>query len=171
MASFDPAIDFVLANEGSALLNDPLTGEYSRYGITLSTASALKLCAADDHPFIDQLTEDSAKSFYLDHFWHPMLLTSIRVQQVANKWLDMGVNMGPRVAARVAQKACNALGAGLIVDGITGYKTIMAVNILDGNQLMLELRAESLQFYRNLVSQSPAKYQEYWAAWKERAEK
>ncbi len=171
MANFDLAFAFLMGNEGEKLLDDPKTGEYSRFGITLATASGFKLCAPDDRSFIDDLTVDRAKDFYLDYFWKPMKLDNLRVQAVADKILDMGVNMGPTQAAKIVQRACAALGGRLAVDGVLGYGTVIVINVRDGNQLLLELRAESLQFYRDLVTGNPDKYEKYWEDWKERAEK
>jgi lysozyme family protein len=156
-----------MGNEGSMLLDDPKTGEYSRYGITLQTAAALKLCQPGDKSFID-----FAKAFYFDHFWVPLRLTVIFDQGVASKLLDMAVNMGQHEAVLIAQRACNALAPPTVVmDGRMGPGTITAINGHDGHEMLLELRAESLQFYRELVTKDPDKYEKYWEDWKERAEK
>lgn len=171
MANFDLAFTFLMGNEGEKLLDDPKTGEYSRYGITLKTAAAFGLCRSDDKSFIGSLTEDRAKNFYLDYFWLPMKLASTYPQSIASKILDMGVNMGSTQAVKIAQRACNVFGAQLTVDGVVGYRTMMAINQLNSDHLLLELRAESLQFYRKLVTGDPEKYEKYWEGWKERAEK
>lgn len=171
MASFDQAFVYLYGNEGSDLYKDARTGEYSRFGVTLKTAAALGLCAPGDRSFIEGLTEDRAKEIYLDHFWAPAKLSSIREQAVANKLLDMVVNMGPGQAVKLLQRALNALGATLSPDGLLGYQTLAAANAADGYQLLTELRATALQFYRNLVDQHPDLYANDWEGWKARAEK
>ena len=172
MAEFAPAIAFVLGNEGTALLADPHTGEYSRYGITLSSAVSLGLCAAEDRAFIESMTAERAQQIYLDHWWTPLQLDQVANQAIATKLLDMAVNMGRRRGIYVAQLACNWLGgATLALDGAMGPHTLAAINGLDPGELLLELRAESLSFYRRLVATDPGKYAKYWESWKARAEK
>ncbi|HEX4311900.1 MAG TPA: glycosyl hydrolase 108 family protein [Acidobacteriaceae bacterium] len=171
MASFDPAIAFVLANEGATGRRDTQTGEYSRYGITRAIAIMLQLCPpAEAKSLIDGLTEDRVKDFYLDRFWRPLQLDKFP-QPIATKVLDMAVMMGQLQAVKILQRACRALGATIAIDGVLGIRTVQAIHILWPYVLLLELRAECLQFYSNLVMRDPAKYAKYWDGWKARAEK
>jgi lysozyme family protein len=170
MAKFDQAAAFVLANEGKAL-NDHATGEYSRCGITLALAVALKLCAPGEQSFIDQMTPARATEIYFDAFWRPLKLDAVFFASIGAKILDMAVNMGAPEAVTLAQRACNGLGATLSPDGAMGYMTLTALNKCEEFQLLTELRAESIAFYRKLVDKNPAKYAKYWDGWKERAEK
>lgn len=171
MSTFDAAIDFVLDNEGTAILDDPKNGEYSRYGITLKTAAALKLCAPDDHAFIQGMTADQAKDIYRRFWWDALQLGQVKDVRISTKILDMAVNMGSPEAVKLAQSACGTVGAYEIPrDGVMGPKTIAAINACAPYALLLELRAEALVFYDTLVRKNPMKAK-YWAAWKTRAEK
>lgn len=170
MAAFDPAFEALMSNEGTDITIDLQTREHSRFGITLKTAAGLGLCKPDDTAFIDGLSLDRAKDFYLDRYWRPLNLDKLD-QAIATKFLDMVVNMGGQRAVSIVQRACNALGARINEDGFFGMHTLQAIRNLNADQLLLELRAESLQFYRNLVDGDPGKYAKYWDGWKERAEK
>jgi lysozyme family protein len=174
MADFNQGFAFLMGDEGSTLLDDPKTGEYSRFGITLRTAAGLGICHPDDKEFIDALTEISAKAIYQEHFWAPLHLDCVREQQPASKLFDMAVNMGPYRAVKLTQQACNAVTApalSIATDGQMGHQTYLCMNVCKGDQLLLEMRAQSLQFYRDLVDSQPDKYAKYWNAWKARAEK
>ncbi len=173
MADFLTAMRFVQGNEGSKLLDDPKTGEYSRFGITLATASGYGLCAPDDRDFILHLTQEKADAIYLEHFWTPLRLSDVNSQSVATKLLDMGVNMGSYRAVRICQQALNAIVAGgtLKEDGQMGPATVNTINCIIGVEVLLELRAKSLEFYQSLVKASPDKYAKYWETWKARATK
>lgn len=171
MANFESAIGYVLVNEGSKLLDRrATTGEYSKYGISLKLASALGLCASDDYAYIDNLNVQSATEFYHMDVWIP-LLDQIAAQSVATKIFDMIVNMGQREAITLAQRACTALGATVKADGLAGYMTLTAINTCNAGQLVLELCAECVAFYKALVDKDPAKYQQDWESWKARGEK
>ncbi len=168
MARFETSCDYVLANEGGKLYSDAATGEYSKYGITLKLAVQVGACAAGDRAFIENLNVVSAMEFYRKYLWR---YDSILDQAVADKFFDMVVNMGAPRATKLAQRACNALGATLTPDGIFGYQTLMAINARAAQQLVLELCAESVAFYKDLVEKDPAKYGRNWDGWKERGEK
>jgi len=169
MATFDNAIGYLLVNEGSKLFASN-QGEYSKYGITLKLASQLGLCKPDDHAFIENLDVQSATDFYHSHVWYPML-DGIANQNIATKLFDMGVNMGRGESILLAQRACNVLGAAVKPDGQPGYQTLTAINTRDPQQLLLELCAECVDFYKLLVTKNPEKFQQFWEAWKTRGEK
>ena len=170
MATFYAAIGYVLTNEGGALNNNPKTGEYSKYGITLKLAVAVGACADGDCAYICNLNVQSATAFYAAHVWLA-LLDGVRNQAVATKILDMIVNMGAPEAVVLAQRACNALGATISTDGHLGYATLTAINMRDAAELALELCAECVTFYTALVAKDPAKYSGFWNEWKARGEK
>lgn len=174
MATFDPAFEYLMENEDAtrsgAITDNPKTGEYSKFGISLKTCAALKMCDADEKSYIDDLTIDRARDFYRIYFWMPLHLENLS-QSIATKLLDMSVNMGSTRAVKIAQAAANALGATLSPDGIIGWQTLAALNVCREHQLMLELTAESLQFYRRLVDSDPDKYGPDWEGWKARAER
>src|SRR3989304_7327916 len=117
MADFEQAIAFVLEHEGSGYLKDAETGEESKYGVTrkLMTAIGLDL---DDPDAIRLMTKEAAENFYHLHFWHPLRLSDVENQLVANKILDLAVNMGSPQAIKLAQRALAQYGCRLETDGV-----------------------------------------------------
>ena len=171
MATIEAAIGYVLVNEGGALNANPKTGEYSKYGITLKLAVAVGVCAPGDKAYIENLNVQSATAFYEAHVWPGLKLFAISNQNVATKIFDMAVNMGESQALKLTQRACNALGSTVSPDGLMGYVTLTAINTRDASQLVMELCAECVSFYRALVNKDPDKYEPFWESWKARGEK
>lgn len=171
MANFDQAFTILIEQrEGVDLFVDRQTGEYSKFGITLKTASALGYCKEGDRKWIENLTLAQAKDFYFREFWTPLLMEAVRDQAVANKIFDMAVNEGHEQATVLAQRALNGLGATLTPDGRMGPFTLAAINRADPHQLLLELRAECCAFYDRLIRQHSEKYAKYRDNWRKRAE-
>jgi lysozyme family protein len=104
----------------------------------------------------------SAQQYYQRNFWH---FDQVKDQGVANKLFDMSVNMGQDTAAKILQRS-----AGVDVDGVLGPKTMAAVNGMDPEKLMNELRIQSALHYRDLVAKN-SKLQEFLPDWLARARK
>lgn len=142
MASFEPAIDFVLSNEGGFSPND--NGVPSNFGIR----------QAGPYAQIDvkTLTRDEASAIYLRDFWKFGGFTS---QRVATKMLDIYVNLPPAEAIRLLQQALGFLQAGPIVcDGILGPQTTEHVNAADETELVDELKFRLVDHYRKTADPS-----------------
>ena len=65
----------------------------------------------------------------------------------------MCVNQGKSRAVKILQRAANAKGAGLVVDGGLGPKTIKA--ILESNVELDRVRAYRIKYYADLVTRKP----------------
>jgi lysozyme family protein len=157
MADFKPAFAFVLLHEDAARL-DKVTvdaGGRTRFGI-----------AEKFHPdlpkdFFTGPADDAlqmAEKIEEHDYWDAMRLSEIEDQNVANKLLDMGVNMGVRQAALYSQRAVNALAgnARVTADGVIGEKILAAVNALEPlayRQMLCELSAEH---YERVAAANPA---------------
>ena len=154
MASFEQAVAFVLSHEGgwANVSGDP--GGLTRYGLS-STA----------YPDIDfgTLTLDEAKAIYEKDYWTPIRGLEIADQGVANKVLDMAVNMGVGTAVRILQGA-----VGAVVDGVVGPLTIGRTNAHDPALLLLELRAQSAVRYAQIAISNPGA-QKFLVGWLRRA--
>ena len=145
MADFDPAIAFVLKHEGtlSADPNDP--GGLTKYGISTRSYPGLD---------IRNLTVDQARAIYQRDFWK---YAGIKSQAVANKVLDLAVNLGSAAAARVLQQSLGSLMAGPIVaDGVVGPQTIGLVNAADEQELLAELKARAAYYHTQDVIANPS---------------
>src|SRR3954465_11988631 len=98
MAEFEPAFAFMLPHEGGESDNPKDSGGYTKFGI-----------AQNKHPEVDvkNLTIEGAKEFYSKYFWLP-IYGKIIAQGVANKVFDLAVNMGPKQAHMIVQRACRS---------------------------------------------------------------
>jgi lysozyme family protein len=139
MANFDIAIGPVLANEGGYVSspNDP--GGETKYGITKR-----------QYPDLD------IKNLY----WQ---FDSIQNQTIANKLLDMCVNMGVGSAIRLVQTAVQ-----VAVDGRYGPQTEAAINNASADKILQALRFQSVIRYLDLIDKNP-KLAEFKRGWLMRA--
>ena len=82
-------------------------------------------------------------------------------------YFDMCINMGPRNAGRVLQRAANAKNpdsAKIKVDGLVGPATIKAVKKVEQSRL----RSERVLYYARIVLRKPTQYK-YWYGWFKRS--
>ena len=117
LVKFDDIIKVVLKHEGG-YVNDPKDpGGETNFGI-----------AKRSHPDVDikNLTEDKAKDIYKEHYWDGNKVESLS-EDLRHIYFDMCVNQGKGRAVKILQRAANAKGANLKVDGGLGPKTIGAM--------------------------------------------
>jgi lysozyme family protein len=163
-ADFDRAIPVILGHEGGAFVDHPADpGGATKWGITLSTLrrSRPSATAAD----VAALTSSEASAIYRREWWDALGYAAIGSQIVATKIFDMAVNMGPRRAHRLAQRAFNSLGLAQIAaggaapqipeDGLLGPVTFAALNEADAGGLLAALAAQQSAFYRELAARKP----------------
>jgi lysozyme family protein len=144
-------------------------GGATKYGITLRTARALNCIDFDldddgdvDSKDIELLTEHDAILFYR-LWWDRYEYGKITDQQVATKIMDMSINMGPRGYSKntnevygahaLVQKALNALGHNVVVDGFLGPKSISEINSCTPRDLVVELCVLQMDHYRKWCDQ------------------
>ena len=154
MTTFDEIIEHVLKHEGG-YVNDPtdLGGE-TNYGITKRF-----------YPDIDikNLTEDQAKEIYKRDYWDKNRVDELP-EQLRHIFFDMCVNQGRGTAVKVLQRAANAKGAKLKVDGGMGPATLKAVQNVEHNRV----KSYRILHYANLVINKPEQ-EKFWYGWFKRA--
>lgn len=117
-------IDDILANvlkaEGGYTNNPNDAGGPTNWGVTEATARANGYSG----PMRD-LPRDTALEIYRRRYVEAPGFDRIAVLSpaIAAELVDTGVNMGPKTAATFLQRALNALGAHLAVDGDAGMAT------------------------------------------------
>jgi lysozyme family protein len=112
----------------------------------------------------------AVSNFYLSKFWNPMLAGGIDSQDVANRYVDCGVNCGARPATEMLQKAVNALHAATVAeDGVIGPLTLEAVNATDPDAILAAFRSQRAAYYEAIVAANPAD-QPYLNGWLRRAQ-
>lgn len=176
MSDFEEAVEVVLKHEGGYVDHAADPGGATNYGISLRfiKAEGIELDIDGDGDIdaedIQQMTTDQAKEIYKKHFWDRYKYSQIQDQEIATKIFDMCVNMGPRQAHKIVQRACNNLleeGYWLSVDGLLGPKSFDVINNLS-NPLLKEIRECQSSFYHKLVGQKP-QLQVFLKGWLRRA--
>lgn len=178
---FDKAILITLKHEGG-FVNDPIDpGGATNWGISIRF---LKHAGDEDHDGwldgdidhdgdidvddIRKMTVEQACRIYRIHFWDKYKYDKIVDFVVAARVFDMTVNMGAIQTGKIVQRAVNNISPMLHVDGKIGDKTFGAINCVDPEILMSEIRQEHAQFYLNLIAANP-KFEKYRKGWLRRA--
>ena len=154
LVKFDDIIKVVLKHEGG-YVNDPKDpGGETNFGI-----------AKRSHPDVDikNLTEDGAKDIYKEHYWDGNKVESLS-EDLRHIYFDMCVNHGKGRAVKILQKAANAKGANLVVDGGLGPKTIGAMKGVE----LQRVRAYRVKYYADLVTRKPD-LERFYFGWFRRA--
>lgn len=158
MATFETAVEAVLRHE-RGYVNDPLdAGGETNFGISKRR-----------YPTVDikGLTRDQAIFYYKRDFWLPGF-SIIEDQAVATKFFVLYVNLRPRSAVRVLQRAILAAGIRVKHDGIFGPKTLMAVNDCNPKALLAAMKSEAAGHYRLIVAADPTQ-KKFLNGWLKRA--
>lgn len=172
MSEFSPAFDFVMQHEDASrsgcVTKD--AGGRTRFGI-----------AQKFHPELPETfftgpadaALKTAEEILRRDYWQPMRLAELRDQKLANKLFDMAVNMGVHQAAIYAQGAVNGLIIGaqalstpgdaqmptqaelVAEDGVTGPRTLAALNAADPAKLYALLCDWSRRHYEHVASINP----------------
>jgi hypothetical protein len=164
-ADFNAAVAVVLQHEGG-YLEDPTTGEISKFGLTAEFLRSIGL--PHDRDAIRNLTREQAIQIYREHWWERYGFERLQDQRLATKFFDLAVNLGPQRATRLLQQALVRCGAQLEVDGILGERTIAAANEAPTECVLYHLRELAAEHYRTLAAKNP-KYLPYLKGWLKRA--
>lgn len=165
MADLQIAIDYVLEWEDSTLSGAITTasdGKRTRFGI-------------DEH-WHPELTNSLyyssmgqvaallvARGIYEANYCEPLCIAMIENQEVANKLLSLGVNVGVTMASKMLQDAVMVVG-----DGRIGPLTLGALDHMNPNIVLGRLRCEAESYYDDLVEKNPS-LEVYRAGWLRRA--
>ena len=96
-------------------------------------------------------------------YCQPLCIAEIANQEIANKLLSLGVNVGVVNAARMLQDAVTVVG-----DGRIGPLTLHALDLADPDKVIEDLRAEAESYYDALIAKNPD-LAVYRAGWLRRA--
>ena len=159
MAEYNPAIDYVLVNEGGYTNNPNDPGGATNFGILQR-----------EWPGVDirRITRQQAIEWYLPNYWNKATYTGINSQQVATKLFDMHVNLGLIPAVVIAQ---HALGfAEPDIDGDMGPMTVKAINAADPTKFLSSVISLLVTHYKALEGKNP-KLMVFDRGWMARANK
>lgn len=152
------AFAFSMREEGGdKYTNDPRDpGGPTKYGVALRyNREAIPDKDGDgdiDADDVKLLDEADALALYRDRYWKPAGCEKLP-DALAFMYADMVYNPGPGAAPKLLQRACNACGASLAVDGRVGPKTLAAVHDLEAGgrlgDLLAALTNARLAYYRS----------------------
>lgn len=158
---FNRAIVHVLKHEGLLSNNSNDPGGITNYGISLRFLKREGIDLDEDGDVDEQdirgLTIDKAREVYKKYFWDRHGYDKLINQQVAEKVLDLSVNMGNKATVKILQKSINSLERYpvLKVDGILGKHTIDAANRYNPNALRSAMRIFAQDKYLLILINNP----------------
>ena len=152
--NFEVAVQATLDHEGGYVDHPSDPGGATKYGISLRFLRDIGVdidrdgdVDADD---IRGLTRQQAKLLYFRQFWQKNRYGSFPSHEIAAKVFDLSVNMGPRQAHKILQRALRACGEPIADDGIVGPRTMAALNSAPDHCVLSAIRSEAAGFYRYL---------------------
>ena len=174
MDFFNQCIEPVLEHEGELSIDKTDLGLITRWGISLKFLKDEGIDINADGLVNDKdilgLTKERAKELYWAYFWNRFKYNRIVHIEVAEKLLDMGVNLGSITAHKLLQQALNNFpGYPLEVDGVLGPKTIERANSIDRHRLRVALKDRCRMRYMELIQRNP-NLEKYRLGWLRRSE-
>lgn len=157
---FRRAIDHLLALEGGYVNHPKDRGGETNFGISKRSYPLLNIAA---------LTRDDAMQIYHRDFWQPLRLDELASEKVARCLFSFAVNAGVSRAAKAAQRAVNACGRALAVDGQVGPATIAGLNRFAEDRILPAVKHEILAHYERIVANDPTQAV-FLRGWKNRLE-
>jgi hypothetical protein len=111
----------------------------------------------------------AVRQFYQNQFWNNWFDQMIS-DDVAKRVFDFAVNGGPGTAVKTLQRAVNALGGTLTVDGGWGPNTLAAANAADQAALQQAFINARVAYYQQIAANNSSEAQ-YLGVWTARAQK
>lgn len=149
MASFDKAIPTILRHEGGYVHDPKDPGGETNFGISKRQYPDLNIL---------HMSMGEAVEIYHADYWLS-IYDAIGNQDVATKVFDLAVNMGPKAAHRLLQKALRKFKLihrlDIKIDGIFGPRTLQALNGVVPWRLLTELRIQAAVYYVSLIARRP----------------
>lgn len=143
MSAFNKIIEVTLSHEGG-YVNDPIDkGGETKFGITKR-----------NYPDLDirGITRSDAIAIYKRDYWDEFKVDNLPAQY-QHIYFDMLVNNGPRGAAKVMQRAIDAHGGTLVIDGVFGSKSFNQLCVYKPS--IYTVRLYRVKFYNDIVSNYP----------------
>jgi lysozyme family protein len=165
MADVQAAIDAVLRWEDATLtgtITRTADGKRTRFGIDEHWHPELTNCLY--YSSMGQVAAlQIARGIYEVAYCQPLCIAEMTHQEIANKVLSLGVNVGLVPAAKMLQDALTVAG-----DGRIGPLTLHALDLANPDKVLADLRDEAEGYYERLVAQRP-ELAVYRAGWLRRA--
>lgn len=152
---FETAVEFVLNHEGKYVNDVDDDGGETKYGISKRSYPNLD---------IKNLSIQKAKKIYRKDFWEGQNYKKIKNDDLAVKIFDLSVNVGPKRANKLIQRALRAVNIKVQEDGVLDDIIICLINESDSTDLLAALKSEAACYYRTIVNTKPkrAKFLNGW---------
>ncbi len=161
---FEAAAQYTLEEEGLFSDDPDDHGGKTKYGISQRSFPDLD---------ITNLTKDDAKGIYRDEFWNGPGFSLIPDDALAVKTFDTGVNMGPRAAGKLLQRALNDVSPAeepLVTDGQIGAKSLARMTRVPEMDLLDAYVKRIKKRYGDIVEARPSQ-SKFLRGWIKRAER
>lgn len=166
MANVNAAIDYMMGWEDSTLsgrVTHTKDGKRTRFGVDEHSHPELTACG-----YYDTMTVGAAfqvaRKLYTEEYADPLHIKDIVNQEVADKLLSLGVNIGVRTAAKMLQQALTISG-----DGHIGPLTLHALDLAIPQRLLADLRLYAENHYNKVIAAHPED-EIYRVGWMRRAD-
>lgn len=164
MANVDVAISYVLGWEDATLSGKVTVDDGGRTRFGVAEKYHPELTASGFYSDMGSIPAlQIAKNIYAAHYADPLCVEEIANQDIANKLLSLGVNIGVKRASKMLQDA-----VGVTEDGVIGVQTLLALSRAETRDVLAELRASAERFYSQDAAEHPEK-QEDLKGWLRRA--
>lgn len=146
--AFTRALNFTLDYEGGWSDHPRDPGGATMRGITLNTYS-LFLKRQASKAELRRISESAVWTIYKTRYWDKVHGDELPLA-LAVMVFDATVNAGKRNAVRIMQRALNASGKRLAVDGALGPKTIGAAQRAEINKLIDHMSVERMLYHTRI---------------------
>ena len=153
---FEDAVEYILKNEGGYVFEKDDHGGATNMGIAQSS-----------HPNINvkDLSLDDIKKLYREEYWDKSFSKDIPNKIISIKTFDNTVLMGAKQSGIILQRAINACGERIVIDGNVGEQTFTALKKIHNIEgLLWVLRSETISFFFNLTKKDPTQ-QKFLLGW------
>jgi lysozyme family protein len=163
-AELGKALEFTLKNEGGFSNHPADKGGPTNWGITQKRYSEFlgRSASAQD---VKNMPRDHALKIYEKHYWNPLNLEKVSIQEVATCIFDMGVLCGTGTSAKRAQAV-----VGVIQDGKIGPKTLDAINECNPKFFIEDFADLSKQYFQSIVNRNSSQ-KAFLKGWLARAQR
>lgn len=185
LSDFYRSIGIILKHEGGLANNPNDPGGITNFGVSMRFAARELTRDLDGDGFVDGdfdhdgdidpddirvMTSTQAIDVYRRYWWDKYHYELVPHQDAATKIFDCSVNMGPKAAHKLVQRAANACGVEpqLLVDGQLGNKSFFAIGSLAEQTFLRALCLEQKRFYDRIIVVNP-KLEEFRKGWYRRA--
>lgn len=160
----EKCLEYIFSVEGGYSNHPNDKGGATRYGIIESEARR--------HGYkgdMEKFPKDKAKDIYIKDYYYKNNIDKITDDRVALSIFDWSVNSGG--SKKQIQKVLNEkYGFNLAVDGIIGKNTLKAINSVNSDSLLKDIKKAQLGYYDYLVQKDP-KNKSFHEGWYNRVEK